>query len=80
MRRVAVEDLRKLAEAGADGVMVEVFYRPSEALCDKEQAMSPLLFTGLMNKLRNLKEALGDRYAAGAAEENGLPSLALAAR
>jgi 3-deoxy-7-phosphoheptulonate synthase len=65
--------------AGADGIIVEVHCNPAEALCDKDQALSPLLFNGLMNKLRRLKEALGDREAPGDAEETGRPPLALAA-
>ncbi len=65
--------------AGADGIIVEVHYNPAEALCDKDQALSPLLFNGLMNKLRRLKEALGEREAPGDTEETGRPPLALAA-
>lgn len=37
--------------AGADGIMVEVHCRPGEAMCDKDQAMSPDMFGGLMKKL-----------------------------
>jgi 3-deoxy-7-phosphoheptulonate synthase len=66
--------------AGADGIIVEVHYNPDEALCDKDQALSPLLFTGMMKKLRRLQEALGSPGTAGATEETGCPPLALAAR
>jgi 3-deoxy-7-phosphoheptulonate synthase len=66
--------------AGADGIIVEVHYNPAEALCDKDQAMSPVLFSGMMAKLRNLKEALGNRSALGAIGETWRPPLALAAR
>jgi 3-deoxy-7-phosphoheptulonate synthase len=65
--------------AGADGIIVEVHCNPAEALCDKDQALSPLLFNGLMNKLRRLKEALGEREAPVDTEETGRPPLALAA-
>jgi 3-deoxy-7-phosphoheptulonate synthase len=41
--------------AGADGLMIEVHYNPSEALCDKDQAMPPDLFAVLMKKLLMLK-------------------------
>jgi 3-deoxy-7-phosphoheptulonate synthase len=37
--------------AGADGIMVEVHCNPAEALCDKDQAMSPAIFSTLMKKL-----------------------------
>ena len=40
--------------AGADGVIIEVHYNPSEALCDREQAMPPDMFFQLMKKLRRL--------------------------
>jgi 3-deoxy-7-phosphoheptulonate synthase len=44
--------------AGADGVMVEVHCQPCEAMCDKDQAMSPSLFQGMMKKLNLLKSTL----------------------
>ena len=40
--------------AGTDGIMVEVHHNPCEALCDKDQAMPPDMFMGLMKKLRVL--------------------------
>ncbi len=40
--------------AGADGIMVEVHCRPADAMCDKDQAMSPDMFGGLMKKLHIL--------------------------
>jgi len=40
--------------AGADGVMIEVHHNPGEALCDKDQAMPPDMFAGLMGKLQLL--------------------------
>ncbi len=39
---------------GADGIIVEVHNNPCEALCDKDQAMSPDMFSGLMKKLQML--------------------------
>ncbi len=39
---------------GADGVMIEVHHKPCEALCDKDQAMPPEMFEGLMKKLQIL--------------------------
>lgn len=41
--------------AGADGVMIEVHHNPSEALCDKDQAMPPEMFAELMGKLQLLR-------------------------
>jgi 3-deoxy-7-phosphoheptulonate synthase len=40
--------------AGADGLMIEVHHNPCEALCDKDQAMPPEMFAGLMKKLHVL--------------------------
>ena len=41
--------------AGADGILIEVHCNPAEAMCDKDQAMPPEMFTGLMKKLRGLR-------------------------
>ncbi|MBA4417029.1 MAG: 3-deoxy-7-phosphoheptulonate synthase [Syntrophus sp. (in: bacteria)] len=40
--------------AGADGIIVEVHINPEEALSDKEQALNPEQFSGMMHKLRPL--------------------------
>jgi 3-deoxy-7-phosphoheptulonate synthase len=44
--------------AGADGVMIEVHHNPCEALCDKDQAMPPDMFAGLMKKLQTLRSCM----------------------
>jgi 3-deoxy-7-phosphoheptulonate synthase len=44
--------------AGADGLMIEVHHNPCEALCDKDQAMPPDLFAGLMKKLQSLRSCM----------------------
>jgi len=44
--------------AGADGIMVEVHCSPADAMCDRDQAMSPDMFEGLMKKLRLLQSSL----------------------
>jgi 3-deoxy-7-phosphoheptulonate synthase len=44
--------------AGADGLMVEVHHKPGEAVCDKDQALSPEMFTRLMGKIRKLQGCL----------------------
>ena len=46
--------------AGADGLMIEVHYNPCEALCDKDQAMPPDMFTGLMKKLNVLRSIMNE--------------------
>ncbi len=46
--------------AGADGVMIEVHHNPCEALCDKDQAMPPDLFAGLMKKLQLLRSHMNE--------------------
>jgi len=58
--------------AGAHGIIVEVHYNPCEALCDKEQAMPPELFAGMMRKLQVLHSCMkqinggnGSRSSAG---------------
>lgn len=44
--------------SGADGIMIEVHCNPNEAICDKEQAMSPQMFSSIMDKLRMLHRAM----------------------
>ena len=46
--------------AGADGILIEVHCNPSEAVCDKDQAMSPEMFSGLMGKLTRLKATMNE--------------------
>jgi 3-deoxy-7-phosphoheptulonate synthase len=46
--------------AGADGIMVEVHCRPSEAMCDGDQSMNPEMFKTMMEKLRVLDSAMKD--------------------
>ncbi len=52
--------------SGADGLMIEVHYDPSKALCDKEQAMPPDQFSELSGKIRKLRAFLATGcFAAG---------------
>ena len=44
--------------AGADGLMVEVHHKPGEAVCDKDQALSPEMFSRLMGKIKILRDYL----------------------
>src|SRR3989344_5748288 len=45
--------------AGADGVMVEVHPKPTEALSDGPQALLPVMFDSLMNDMRKVAVAVG---------------------
>lgn len=47
------------AAAGADGVMVEVHPHPEEALCDGPQALTPVGFEALMQRLAPVAVAVG---------------------
>jgi 3-deoxy-D-arabino-heptulosonate 7-phosphate (DAHP) synthase len=40
--------------------MIEVHCNPCEALCDKDQAMSPDMFAGLMKKLNVLSATINE--------------------
>jgi len=44
--------------AGADGLIIEVHYKPEEALCDADQALTPVMFAGIMARLRPLRSFL----------------------
>jgi 3-deoxy-7-phosphoheptulonate synthase len=56
---------RAAAALGADGVMVEVHVRPSEALCDARQALEPQELAALVAECEAVRAALRD-VAAGA--------------
>lgn len=45
--------------AGADGLLMEVHYRPEEALCDGSQSLYPEEFGIMMEDLRKIAEAIG---------------------
>lgn len=45
--------------AGADGLIMEVHYKPEEALCDGHQSLSPDEFARLMVDLRKVAQAVG---------------------
>jgi 3-deoxy-7-phosphoheptulonate synthase len=46
--------------AGADGMIVEVHYKPAEALCDADQALTPAMFADIMQHLRPLKSFMNE--------------------
>ncbi len=41
--------------SGADGLIIEVHNNPEKALCDADQALTPVMFSGLMKQLRPLQ-------------------------
>jgi 3-deoxy-7-phosphoheptulonate synthase len=45
--------------AGADGLIMEVHYKPEEALCDGQQSLSPDEFIRLMTDLKKIAQAVG---------------------
>jgi 3-deoxy-7-phosphoheptulonate synthase len=47
------------AAAGADGLMIEVHPKPEEALCDGPQALTPVGFESLMQRLLPVATAVG---------------------
>ena len=49
--------------AGAHGIIVEVHYNPSEALCDGPQALLPEVFKDLMDQLRKIAAVFGKEFA-----------------
>ena len=49
--------------AGAHGVIIEVHYCPSEALCDGPQALLPEVFKDLMGQLRQIAAVLKKEFA-----------------
>jgi len=51
--------------AGADGLIIEVHYKPDEALCDADQALTPVLFADIMTRLRPLSSFMDNLPASG---------------
>lgn len=58
--------------AGADGILIEVHHNPSEAICDKDQAMPPNNFEGLMKKLGTLKSCMNEINRSNGGDTLGL--------
>ncbi len=53
--------------AGADGLQMEVHYKPEEALCDGDQSLYPDDFEKLMQELKILAPAIGKSLSFGKA-------------
>ncbi|MBW2410881.1 MAG: 3-deoxy-7-phosphoheptulonate synthase, partial [Deltaproteobacteria bacterium] len=51
--------------AGADGLIIEVHNNPQEALCDADQALTPDIFAGLMERLRPLRSFMDELEPGG---------------
>lgn len=51
--------------AGADGLIIEVHYKPEEALCDADQALTPAMFADIMARLRPLRSFMNKLPASG---------------
>ncbi len=60
--------------AGADGMIVEVHHNPREALCDADQALTPAMFAGMMERLRPLKSFLNSQPSAPTDIKNLAPA------
>ena len=61
-RREKVAPLSRAAAAvGADGLMIEVHHDPNRALSDGPQSITPDMFSGLMNDLRQIAPVMGRR-------------------
>jgi len=56
---------RAAIAAGADGLLIEVHHRPSEALCDGPQSLTPEKFSHLLSSLQPVAEAVGRRVCTG---------------
>jgi 3-deoxy-7-phosphoheptulonate synthase len=62
--RWMVPAMAKAAVAvGADGLIIEVHYKPEEALCDGNQSLDLDEFTQMMNDLRKVARAIGRQIA-----------------
>jgi 3-deoxy-7-phosphoheptulonate synthase len=51
--------------AGADGLIIEVHHNPKEALCDADQALTPKMFAGLMDRLGPLRSFMSQLESGG---------------
>ena len=59
VRSLVAPMARASIAAGADGLLVEVHFRPEEALCDGSQSLYPEEFGDLMEDLRKIAAAVG---------------------
>jgi len=51
--------------AGADGLIIEVHHKPKKALCDADQALTPKMFAGLMDRLGPLRSFMNQLEPGG---------------
>ncbi|MBN1113746.1 MAG: 3-deoxy-7-phosphoheptulonate synthase [Oligoflexia bacterium] len=60
-RKSLIEPMALAAVASnTDGLMIEVHINPCEALCDKDQALTPAEFSTLSAKVKKLKNFMGE--------------------
>ncbi|MEO6748292.1 MAG: hypothetical protein ABI294_01740, partial [Casimicrobiaceae bacterium] len=59
--------------AGADGLLIEVHPRPTEAWCDADQALTPCEFATLMKRLDAVAHAMDRRLAPARAPQKNAP-------
>lgn len=59
LRSLVCPMARAAIAAGADGLLLEVHYRPDDALCDGSQSLYPKEFGALVEDLRKVSEAVG---------------------
>jgi 3-deoxy-7-phosphoheptulonate synthase len=59
LRELVIPMALAAAAAGADGLLVEVHGKPDEALCDGRQALTPEMFSELMQRLPAVLQAVG---------------------
>lgn len=53
------------AAVGADALLIDVHMQPEQALCDGKQALRPLEFGSLMDRLKMLATSLGRKLSGG---------------
>jgi 3-deoxy-7-phosphoheptulonate synthase len=53
---------RAAVAAGADGIMIEVHYKPEEALCDGAQSLYPDQFLKLIEEIQVIAPVVGKEY------------------
>ena len=50
------------AACGADGLIIEVHDNPEKALCDGAQSIKPMVFDGLMKKIKRIREVFDESF------------------
>jgi 3-deoxy-7-phosphoheptulonate synthase len=61
---------RAAIAAGADGLIMEVHYRPDDALCDGHQSLDEGMFRELMSELQKIAVAIGRNMHSASLQQN----------